>query len=638
MKIKIDNSTRKVFTSKPMIGVVGEIGQETISVSFCDEFIDGFAFLEIDNGQNVWQEIMSNDGDEYTLVVGGNILSVAGDISLQFKVSGNALGTGTPIFKSEVFRVTVYRAIGAEEIIRDYSNLLNVVSRTAKSVSSDDLYGLGKVGAYAFYNYTNLEEIVLPEGCVSIGAYAFYGCSSLRRVVLPSTLKTIGEHAFDGCTSLVDIDLKDVNLISDYGFYGCSALQKIRLLSNTIGTFAFANCTGLQEVEIEFAITIYSSAFDGCTNINKVSCPNLETWTTITFKNETANPTYYAENLWIDDTLVTELELYDIYSCGSYAFANCKGIVSVVCPAIVGTGAFFGCSGITDVYMYENVEYVSNKAFIGCDGILTVVCVLEYWFSISFGENYSNPLQYSPEFIDETTGEPITSLVIPSGVGTINPNAFYGYTRLEEIIDNDILTDIGIDAFNGCTGLQNVSLGSRLTQIRAGVFANCVIGNFSCSENVSTVSTEAFTHTGITSLTAPLSVINSVTLIPNTTEVNVIGTGAIASERFAFTFITTATIGDGITAIGEMAFQGSKLETLDIGVGVTSIGAYAFETCTELVSITINRTDSVISLGNDAFSAASQNYIVYVPASLLSAYQSATGWNEIADHIQAIPA
>ena len=62
--------------------------------------------------------------------------------------------------------------------------------------------------------------------------------------------------------------------------------------------------------------------------------------------------------------------------------------------------------------------------------------------------------------------------------------------------------------------------------------------------------------------------------------------------------LTSVTIPDSVTSIGEYTFSGTSLTSVTIGNSVTSIGSYAFAS-TSLTSVTI--PDSVISIGNYAF-------------------------------------
>ena len=56
--------------------------------------------------------------------------------------------------------------------------------------------GITSVGAYAFFNYTNLAEITLPDSVAVIDTSAFDYDWSLRTITIPASLKYVGERAF----------------------------------------------------------------------------------------------------------------------------------------------------------------------------------------------------------------------------------------------------------------------------------------------------------------------------------------------------------------------------------------------------------------------------------------------------------
>ncbi len=76
---------------------------------------------------------------------------------------------------------------------------------------------------------------------------------------------------------------------------------------------------------------------------------------------------------------------------------------------------------------------------------------------------------------------------------------------------------------------------------------------------------------------------------------------SIGNQAFlGCTGLTSVTIGNSVTSIGYYAFQGcTGLTTVTIPNSVTSIGNYAFYGCTGLTSVTIG--NSVTSIGNYAF-------------------------------------
>ena len=112
------------------------------------------------------------------------------------------------------------------------------------------------------------------------------------------------------------------------------------------------------------------------------------------------------------------------------------------------------------------------------------------------------------------------------------------------------MTEIGDDAFYGCTSLTSVTISNSVTTINGYVFSGC---------------------TSLTSVTIP----NSVTMIGN----------------YAFdncTSLTSVTIPNSVTVIGSYAFDGcTSLTSVTIPNSVTVIGNYAFDGCTKLASIEV---------------------------------------------------
>ena len=67
--------------------------------------------------------------------------------------------------------------------------------------------GIDVIESNAFREYSNLEELILPESMGGqIGDYAFYNCSKLKEVKLPTSMTRIGDYAFYG-TSISEVEL-----------------------------------------------------------------------------------------------------------------------------------------------------------------------------------------------------------------------------------------------------------------------------------------------------------------------------------------------------------------------------------------------------------------------------------------------
>ena len=92
---------------------------------------------------------------------------------------------------------------------------------------------------------------------------------------------------------------------------------------------------------------------------------------------------------------------------------------------------------------------------------------------------------------------------------------------------------------------------------------------------------------------------------------------SIGQEAFRQCWITSVTIGNSVTSIGDLAFSlCTDLTSVTIGNSVTSIGNSAFSGCSGLTSVTI--PNSVTSIGEHAFSDCTSLTSVTIPNSVTS--------------------
>ena len=102
--------------------------------------------------------------------------------------------------------------------------------------------------------------------------------------------------------------------------------------------------------------------------------------------------------------------------------------------------------------------------------------------------------------------------------------------------------------------------------------------------------------------------------------------------------IASVVIEDGVTSIGNMAFEGcnnANLASVTIPASVTSIGDFAFGYCTYLASVTIP-VASLTYYGVSAFDNTAAGLKIYVPGSALSTYKAATNWSAYKDNFVGV--
>lgn len=211
-------------------------------------------------------------------------------------------------------------------------------------VFENDVYSVTAIGEKAFYDNSQLNNVVFPNGIVSIGDDAFYQCRALDNLVMPESITSIGVRAFYGCSSLSNIVIgKSVYSIGGDAFSECLNLRSINIPDNviTIGYSAFKGCTSLTSIVLgEKVETIGASAFYGCTNLSSISIPD------------------------------------NVTSIGGSCFYECKELANVVLGknvSEIGGMAFYKCRKLNAINIPDGVTILHDKTFQYCDSLKKIV-------------------------------------------------------------------------------------------------------------------------------------------------------------------------------------------------------------------------------------------------------------------------
>ena len=154
------------------------------------------------------------------------------------------------------------------------------------------------------------------------------------------------------------------------------------------------------------------------------------------------------------------------------------------------------------------------------------------------------------------------------------------------------VTEIGMLAFSGCSGLTSISVANDNP-------------NFDSRNNCNAI---------IETKTNSLIVGCKNTIIPN--SVTKIGVGAF----YGCSSLTKVTIPNSVTEIGESAFAGCSVTQVNIPKSVTKIGAGAFGSCSGLTSISVandnpnydsrNNCNAIIETETNTLIAGCKNTII----------------------------
>ena len=333
----------------------------------------------------------------------------------------------------------------------------------------------------------------------------------------------------------------------------------------------------------------------------------------------------YTGDIIIPSTVNHNDTVFSVTSIYLNAFNGSIGLTSVSIPnsvTSIGTGAFYGCNALTSI----NLE-PTHPNFIFREGILY--------------SNYQSQIIYC---LASKTGK----VEIPQTVTTIGVGAFYGCTGITSVTIPNSMSSIESQAFYNCTGLANVIIGdSTNTGTRASVYIqstaftgcsgittlsiNVPVSSYNYAfQNFSSLKTLAIgnTLTNIdNSIFAALPELTKVILgRPELSPVIISiaagafkGSGKLNSLRLncnlqitnyttvvvsPFSTISTLSIGDKVTSIGDISFIGcTNLKSINIPNAVASIGISTFAGCTKVTDIALG--SSVAKLGADVFTGCS---------------------------------
>ena len=304
----------------------------------------------------------------------------------------------------------------------------------------------------------------------------------------------------------------------------------------------------------------------------------------------------------------------------------------------IGAYTFNKCNDLTSVTIPNSVTSIRIYAFLECRSITSVyISDLAAWCNIKFGNTNANPLTSNARLY--VNGEEIKDFVIPNSITSIGDYVFAGCNGMTSVTIPESVTSIGNGAFQACLGLTSMTIPNSVTSIGSDAFSGCSgLTSVTIPENVTSIGNSAFSGcSSLTSITIP----NNVTSIgmdafadcSSLTSVYISDMAAWCNISFSDSRsnplcfahhlymngeeIKDLFIPNSVISIGNNAFSGySSLTSVTIPESVISIGNNAFSGCSSLTSVTI--PESVTSIGNNAFSGCTSLTSITIPNGVTS--------------------
>lgn len=214
----------------------------------------------------------------------------------------------------------------------------------------------------------------------------------------------------------------------------------------------------------------------------------------------------------------------------------------------------------------------------------------------------------------------LQSASIPDGVTSIGTYAFLNCYALASAAIPDSVTKIAGGAFMSCAALESAAIPDGATLILAEAFRDCAnLASVAIPESVSTIGAYAFYDTALTEVTISRNAEVGEHAFPDGCVINyypaqivVYGDGW---DLYDDGLLDVHFVGDmpNFTGASGEPWYDYRVSVLSISISdtVTSIGNNAFRACYKLTSVTI--PDSVTSIGYSAFMGCSKLSSVALP-------------------------
>lgn len=420
--------------------------------------------------------------------------------------------------------------------------------------------GVSDIKSNVFYNYKNLNRIILPSTVSAIGNNAFYGCENLKTVVNLTSLSIRKGNEDNGhVAKYANRVIKGTSRINDFIFnkesnkdnklvyHLKSDVSDITLPTHTYdnkpydvdnGVFNEHNNISRFEIPDNTAKVIGNEVFNGCTKMTDVYISDSPNELKLGYNWYHTNPSITTtidsigfglfkdcpiKNLYLGRNLTYDYSLNA--GCSPFARTSLTSVSIGSKVTKIGNQLFRECKEIKTITIPDNVTDIGHVAFYRCNNI--------------------------------------TNVSIGRSVKTIGDEAFNGCTSLTDVTFPSSLESIGKHAFYGCTGITNVEMGNSLSEIKEGAFRNC---------------------TGIKTINIP----NSVT--------------TLCSRVFeGCSALTSVSIGSGVQNLEEQLFYNcNSLANITIPNNITEIKNNVFNGCSSLKEIIIDEIEDMGDSDSDS--------------------------------------
>lgn len=343
-------------------------------------------------------------------------------------------------------------------------------------------------------------------------------------------------------------------------------------------------------------------------------------FTYVLLPDGTAKITYCADQKAAMLDIPETLDGHRVTAVSPKALRDCSELAVVSLPSGVtdfGGAQLSGLGSLTAIHVAQD-----NPVLTSVNGVLIDKTTSTLLFC---PEAYPIPEYTVPDFIRHIGGGAFRwgasmKIILPEGLETVGPLAFFWHYCLTELHFPDTVTAIGPGAINWCNSLTTVRLPRDLTVITAYNLTSC--------DQLSSITYPAALQEIGRNVLRACPRLTSIGSLPGT--LRSIGSGSFAGCGS----LTSVRLPDGLVSLGDETFMNCyRLESVSLPASLESVGVNAFFYCESLTTVEFRtggsgmlgkllgnlfKAGNKLTISTGAFSSCSSLRSVTLPAHVTS--------------------